>query len=191
MFNKTKPGLEKLFLTAVLIFCGMEAFAQNTITGKVSDLDGQPLPGVAVYLKGTTTGVMTDDKGNYSLNNRTGSKTVVFSYLGYKSYLTKTSGDNGIDVVVKSRKYSVGIQTKLYYNHNVSNKAIQEVFAGKNYYKTDYAMAITNWKFSNPAKDLARELKVIVIDRNMLTKMIKSSRKDNKRLIKTLVEECV
>lgn len=114
-----------------------------------------------------------------------------FSYLGYKSELTKTSGDNGIDVVVKGRGYSVGIQTKLYYNHNVSNKAIQEVFTGKSYYKIDYAMAITNWKFSNPAKELAKELKVVIIDRNLLSIMIKNSRKDNKRLIKLLLKECV
>lgn len=104
MFNKTKPGLVKLFLTAVLIFCGMEAFAQNTITGKVSDLDGQPLPGVAVYLKGTTTGVMTDDKGNYSLNNRTGSKTVVFSYLGYKDHEESVGKRTVINVTMEEDK---------------------------------------------------------------------------------------
>ena len=84
MLNKS-PGLLKLLITAVFVFCGMNAFAQ-TITGKVSDQDGKPLPGVSVYLKGTTAGVMTDDKGAYSLNNRTNSKTIVFSCLGLKDH---------------------------------------------------------------------------------------------------------
>ena len=84
MFNKSS-GLIKFFLVAVLVFCGMEAFAQN-ITGKVSDQDGKPLPGVSVYLKGTTSGVITDNQGAYSLNNRTNSKTIVFSCLGLKDH---------------------------------------------------------------------------------------------------------
>ena len=84
MFNKSS-GLLKFFLIAVLAFCGMEAFAQN-ITGKVSDQDGKPLPGVSVYLKGTTSGVITDNQGAYSLNNRTNSKTIVFSCLGLKDH---------------------------------------------------------------------------------------------------------
>ena len=84
MFNKLQ-GLVKYFFIAVFMFCGIEAIAQ-TITGKVSDLDGKPLPGVSVYLKGTTSGVMTDVQGKYSLNNRTGSKTIVFSCMGLKEH---------------------------------------------------------------------------------------------------------
>ncbi len=82
MFHKTSE-LVKAFLTTALLLCGMEVFAQ-TITGKVVDQNQQPLPGVSVYLKGTTTGVMTDNQGKYSLNNRTGSKTIVFSCVGLK-----------------------------------------------------------------------------------------------------------
>ena len=46
-------GLVKLLLSAVLVLCGAEALAQ-TITGKVTDQDRNPLPGVSVYFKGTT-----------------------------------------------------------------------------------------------------------------------------------------
>jgi TonB-linked SusC/RagA family outer membrane protein len=76
-------GLVKLLLSAVLVLCGAEALAQ-TITGKVLDQDRNPLPGVSVYLKGTTNGVMTDSAGNYFINNRTGSKILVFSCVGLK-----------------------------------------------------------------------------------------------------------
>ena len=94
----------------------------------------------------------------------------LFEYLGYKIEFTPISGDNGIDVVARKGRYSIGIQTKLYYNHNVSNKAIQEAYSGKRYYKNDYAMAISNWQFSKPALNLAKELNVAVIDRNILKK---------------------
>ena len=51
------------------------------ISGKVTDEKGETLPGVSVSLKGTSTGVVTDIKGNFSLNvpNAT-SGTLVFSY---------------------------------------------------------------------------------------------------------------
>lgn len=110
-----------------------------------------------------------------------------FAYLNYECKLTSHSGDNGIDILVKSRQYSIGIQTKLYYNHNVNNKAIQEVFSGKNYYGLDYSIVVTNWKFSTPATELARKLGVALIDRSILYKMLRSNRKTNKLLIKKLI----
>ena len=110
-----------------------------------------------------------------------------FSYLGYKTRLTASSGDNGIDIIATKKRYSIGIQTKLYYNHNVSNKAIQEVFSGKNYYKTTFALAISNWNFSTPAKNLASQLGVGIVDRGILTTMLSNSRKANVILIKSLL----
>lgn len=112
----------------------------------------------------------------------------LFSYLGFKSSLTPPSGDNGIDIVAKNRHFSIGIQTKLYYNHNVNNKAVQEVFSGKSFFKLDYAMVITNWSFSNPALNLANNLNVITIDRLLLKKILKNNKSDNIRLINKLVE---
>ena len=112
-----------------------------------------------------------------------------FEYLGYKTSLTSQSGDNGIDVIAKNHRYSIGIQTKLYYNHNVNNKAIQEVYSGKSFYHLDYAMAITNWTYSPPAITLAKSLKVIVIDRKILSQMLNNSKKDNNKLINTMILE--
>ena len=113
----------------------------------------------------------------------------LFEYLGYKTSLTSLSGDNGIDVIAKHRRYLIGIQAKLYYNHNVNNKAIQEVYSGKNYYRLDYAMVITNWKLSSPAWDLANSLNVMVIDRKVLTNILKNSRKENKQFLDSLLNK--
>ena len=111
----------------------------------------------------------------------------LFEYLGFITSTTATTGDNGIDILAKRHNKTIGIQTKLYYNHNVGNKAIQEVFSGKTYYKLDYAIACTNWNFSAPALNLAKELKVGIIDRNLLSTIISNSRKENIDLVNKLI----
>ena len=72
-----------LAVTMLLLLTGVSAFAQ-TIKGKVTDGTNQPLPGVAVFIKGTTNGVSTDGNGNYTINNRSDGKVLVFSCLGMK-----------------------------------------------------------------------------------------------------------
>lgn len=99
MFSNTS-GLVKFLLSALLILCGAEAFAQ-TITGTVVDQDRNPLPGVSVFLKGTTNGVMTDGAGKYSINNRSGAKTLVFSCLGLKEVEMAVAGRTTINVVME------------------------------------------------------------------------------------------
>ncbi|RIA08384.1 TonB-dependent receptor-like protein [Flavobacteriaceae bacterium MAR_2010_72] len=50
------------------LFCGTLCFAQTTVTGNVTDNNGQPLPGANVIVIGTSTGTVTDFDGNYTLN---------------------------------------------------------------------------------------------------------------------------
>ncbi|PTX15263.1 TonB-linked SusC/RagA family outer membrane protein [Pontibacter mucosus] len=64
-----------------------QAWAQNqTVTGKVADTSsGQPLPGVAVIVKGTTVGTTTGVDGHYSINVPAGSNTLIFRFIGYQT----------------------------------------------------------------------------------------------------------
>lgn len=55
-----------------------------TLRGKVTDENNEALTGVNVYLKGTTTGTITDPSGNFSLPVESG-QTLVFSFVGYIS----------------------------------------------------------------------------------------------------------
>ena len=57
---------------------------ERKITGVVKDKEGNPLPGVAVVVKGTTVGTATDVDGNYTLHLPEGNYTLVFSMLGMK-----------------------------------------------------------------------------------------------------------
>lgn len=70
---------------------------ENTISGTVSDLDGVPLPGVNILVKGTTTGTQSDFDGNYSILAGDG-QTLVFSYLGQRTVERIIDGSNTIDV---------------------------------------------------------------------------------------------
>jgi len=111
-----------------------------------------------------------------------------FRYMGYSTATTPKTGDNGLDIIASKHGVSLGIQAKLYYNHNISNSAVQEAFSGKSYYKCDFSMVITNWKFSKPATRLAEELKVILIDRNDLSHLIRLSRNDTIKYINEKID---
>ena len=91
----------------------------------------------------------------------------LFTKKGYTVSMTKHSGDQGIDVIVEKNNSKMGIQTKCYSN-TVGNSAIQEVVAGKNYYKLDKAIVITNNFFTLSAIKLAEANEVILWDRNIL-----------------------
>ncbi|HNX56997.1 MAG TPA: carboxypeptidase-like regulatory domain-containing protein, partial [Prolixibacteraceae bacterium] len=73
---------------------------KKTLTGKVTESGGFPLPGASVSVKGTSTGTITDVEGNYTLNNVTENATIVFSFIGYKSQEIKISGKSSINVIM-------------------------------------------------------------------------------------------
>ncbi len=54
-----------------------------TITGTVTDDAGQPMPGANVFIKGTTTGQVTDNNGQYSIIVPDRNTVLVFSFIGY------------------------------------------------------------------------------------------------------------
>ncbi len=82
--------------------------ANVTVTGKVTDSSGTPLPGVTVVVTGTTQGTITDADGNYSLHNVPGNVTLVFSFVGMRTQEIPVSGESTIDVVM--REETVGIE---------------------------------------------------------------------------------
>ncbi|MFR6141852.1 MAG: restriction endonuclease [Finegoldia sp.] len=94
-----------------------------------------------------------------------------FQKMGYTTKLTKATKDYGVDLIAIKNKKSIAIQIKRY-NRNVGVKAIQEVIAAKAFYKTDTAMVLTNSYFTKPAKNLAKETNVILIDRSKLAKIL-------------------
>lgn len=91
----------------------------------------------------------------------------LFSKLGYNTEVTKHSGDQGIDVIAEKNGTRIGIQAKCYAG-SVGNSAVQEAVAGKNFYKLDKVIVITNNFFTPSAIELASANNVILWDRNIL-----------------------
>ena len=58
---------------------------QKKVTGKVTDSSGATLPGVTVVVKGTTTGIITDNDGKFSIALSAEAKVLVFSFVGMNS----------------------------------------------------------------------------------------------------------
>ncbi len=81
--------------------------------------------------------------------------------------VTKASADHGIDVLAKKDGRYYAIQCKRY-NSNVGNKAVQEAYSGKDIYKADVAVVMTNQFFTKQAMQDARNLKVELWDRDKI-----------------------
>ena len=69
-----------LFLLLMFFCISFLGFAQKQVSGKVTDEEGMPMPGVTVLVKSTTTGAVTDFEGLYSLEVPSGSNIILFSY---------------------------------------------------------------------------------------------------------------
>ncbi|MBP2830950.1 SusC/RagA family TonB-linked outer membrane protein [Aquimarina sp. U1-2] len=92
--NVTRMQILILFLVLVV----QVSFAQEkTITGKITDEQGSPLPGVNVVTKGTNSGTQSDFDGLYSLQASAGS-VIVFSYLGFDTKEVTIGDNTTIDV---------------------------------------------------------------------------------------------
>ncbi len=98
-------AMMQVFATPVALGSGQPANApavqaQKTITGVVTDKNGDPLPGVVVMEKGNqNNGTITDIDGNYSLKVSDGA-TVVVSYVGYNSTELAVAGKTSINVTL-------------------------------------------------------------------------------------------
>ncbi|MCD4709488.1 MAG: carboxypeptidase-like regulatory domain-containing protein, partial [Bacteroidales bacterium] len=68
----------------------------NLISGTVSDEAGNPIAGVTVVVKGTSSGTVTDLNGAYQLQVSFEAKYLVFSFIGYETEEVKIARSNRI-----------------------------------------------------------------------------------------------
>jgi iron complex outermembrane receptor protein len=76
-----------------LLFLSLGVFAQQSVSGLITDSSGTPLPGVNVIIQGTNVGVSSDFDGNYQISVDNG-QILVFSYIGYDSVELTVNGTN-------------------------------------------------------------------------------------------------
>ena len=85
--------------------------------------------------------------------------------------VTKSSGDYGIDSLAEKEGVTYAIQCKRY-NGPVGVKAVQEAYAGRDFYDRMVGCVLTNQYFTQPAVDAAQKLKILLWDRDYLEEMI-------------------
>lgn len=96
---------------------------------------------------------------------------------GYvRVYVTKGSGDHGVDVIAYKDGQKYAIQCKRYTN-NVGNKAVQEAYSGKGIYNADVAVVMTNRDFTKQAKEDAWKLGVRLWSRKDIMLMLRTAQK--------------
>ncbi|MGV8096573.1 MAG: SusC/RagA family TonB-linked outer membrane protein [Mangrovibacterium sp.] len=71
-----------------------------SVSGKVTDSSGAPLPGVTVVIKGTSQGTVTDVDGNYLLSHLPANATLVFSFVGMKTQEAVVAGRTNMNIVM-------------------------------------------------------------------------------------------
>jgi len=111
MSNQLRNALCCIALSATLCFLPGAAFSKArtpgspvapevTIKGKVTEETGEPLPGVNVLVKGTSSGTTTDSDGNYSLVVPDNSTALIFSFIGYVTQEVSIDNRSVIDVTL-------------------------------------------------------------------------------------------
>jgi hypothetical protein len=110
----------------------------------------------------------TDFMNGYQFENFV---AMLFNHFGYKTIVTPSSGDQGIDIIAEKDGERVGIQAKCY-SSAVTNSAIQEVSAGIVHYGCTKGIVVTNNNFTKSANALADSNQIILWDRQKLSEII-------------------
>ena len=80
--------MKRIFILCVLITFYHVLYAQNRITGKISDQANLPLPGTTIFIPDLNKGTISDKNGNYELLNLPNGKIKIqFSFIGYINHV--------------------------------------------------------------------------------------------------------
>ena len=85
--------------------------------------------------------------------------------------VTKGSGDYGADILAEKDGVTYAIQCKCYHSP-IGVKAVQEAYAGRDYYDRMVGAVLTNQYFTAPAVEAAKKLKILLWDRGYLERMM-------------------
>ena len=84
--------------------------------------------------------------------------------------VTRGSGDFGADILAEKDGVTYAVQCKCY-DKPIGVKAVQEIYAGRDYYDRMVGVVMTNQYFTQPAVELAQKLKIMLWDRGYVDDM--------------------
>ncbi|MBL7816797.1 MAG: TonB-dependent receptor [Saprospiraceae bacterium] len=99
-----------IYLILPLLLLGTKGNAGNNLintadailSGQVIAATGEPMPGVSVVIKGTSTGTITDDNGVFELKSSAQSGTLIFSFVGYKPHEENFKGSAALKITLEA-----------------------------------------------------------------------------------------
>ena len=73
----------------------------HSVSGKVTDSSGSPLPGVTIIVKGSAQGIISDSEGKYFLSNILDGATLIFSFVGMKTQEVQVANKTLINIIME------------------------------------------------------------------------------------------
>ena len=95
---------DKMQYTILFLFVVFSSFSQQKISGKITDANNLPLPGVSVLEKNTSNGVVSDFDGNFEITLKNKDSKLIVSYLGFLTQEISVLNKNKVNVVLKESK---------------------------------------------------------------------------------------
>ncbi len=99
-FPDIQPGMNTQISGALLEKIKLMDTIDRTVKGKITDEEGEGLPGVSVILKGSQRGTTSNIDGDYELVLPDGANTLVFSFVGYLTREIELGAQSGLDVTL-------------------------------------------------------------------------------------------
>ncbi len=93
----------------------------HTVKGRVISVDGEPLPGVNVFVEGTTNGTITNIDGEYELEVESDEQNIVFSFIGFQMQTIAVSGRSQINITLIEE--SIGLDEVVAVGYGVQKKS--------------------------------------------------------------------
>jgi TonB-linked SusC/RagA family outer membrane protein len=93
---------------------------QTKLSGKVTSTSGEGLPGVTVAIKGTSSGTITDNNGNFQLTITPDAKSLVFSFVGMKTQEIIIAGKTSFNIVLEEE--TIGIEEVVAIGYGTAKK---------------------------------------------------------------------
>lgn len=130
------PGFEsitlmkKIVIICILILTYHITYAQNKITGKITDHDNLPLPGATIFIPDLNKGTIANSDGKYELTNLpTGKVTIQYSFIGYINAIeTVELKGEAVDLNIKLKNTTIEAGEVIvsgYYNSTQHDNAVK------------------------------------------------------------------
>jgi TonB-linked SusC/RagA family outer membrane protein len=109
----------------LVMFCSLnvqQVFSQNAnVTGTITDASGEQLKGASVMIKGTTSGVVSDEVGRYTINVPDKGSVLIFSFIGYVTKEVVYNGETELNVTLDDE--SLGLDEVVVVAYGVARKS--------------------------------------------------------------------